>query len=837
MGRFLGGVLLSSVVAWLTGCGGPVGFSSGGDVDAPVSGGYITGHVHGGQNPVSGATVSLYIMGLTGYGSTTAGSGTYTGTAAAPAGVAVATTTTDINGNYTFAVPGTSYCPATANITSPAAAADILVYVTATGGNSGGALPPPSNSAIAMMAILGAPTSSNGSIVSYDTCNAIFTAKPYVAINEVTTVASMYALAQFYNPTTSTNYPAGSFGTTSTNYQGLINAANIAASLVSTPNGNVNATYTPQGASIAPYVGDATAAATHTNDVATPDADKIYLIADILASCVNSASSSSAACTGLFGAAVPPPAPATTTLGSTFTYPTATNTMAAAYYMAINPTNATTAGTPNTANITTLYDLATSTPPFPYSEAQPTDWTIGVVYSSSAYGATNLGFVSAPTNLSVDANGYVYYLTSSTTLPNQAISGLNPYGGVSTYADGSFQGLQGYTIDGKNYGYTTKTANKYTYALTNGTANLYSDEIEDSNDSNLLFEPANFASDGVNLFMTTATTGDTGSIFQVPAVTQSGSPFTSATTTTSPVAALNAGHTISGVTLASPIVADSAKHVYVAAGSSVYQTTYTSTVPSGASGATPVSISGTFVSPTALAVDNSNNLWIANTSGGSPANGYISYYNPSTSTTVSDSVAGDGGVDNPAGIAVDGRGNIWVANAGSGTSFTGQTVSEFALISGTLTALSPSNGFPHTYSQPGSIAIDLSGNVWVANTGTKANQFTDVITKYSISSNVVTFIVGSNQFTAGQSVTLSGFPTSTFFNGQTVTVLSTGLSSGQFEANFTYANTSSTTEAAVATLAGSAATAGSITCIIGAASPVVTSIAKGIGSGTQGSLP
>jgi len=61
------------------------------------------------------------------------------------------------------------------------------------------------------------------------------------------------------------------------------------------------------------------------------------------------------------------------------------------------------------------------------------------------------------------------------------------------------------------------------------------------------------------------------------------------------------------------------------------------------------------------------------------------------------------------------------------------------------------------------------------------------ITGWNISGNVVTFTT-SNTLTAGQQVTLSGFGTSTFFNGQTVTVLSTGLSTSQFEANFTHAS-------------------------------------------------
>lgn len=61
------------------------------------------------------------------------------------------------------------------------------------------------------------------------------------------------------------------------------------------------------------------------------------------------------------------------------------------------------------------------------------------------------------------------------------------------------------------------------------------------------------------------------------------------------------------------------------------------------------------------------------------------------------------------------------------------------------------------------------------------------VTAWSITSNVLTLTAANTQ-TAGNVVTLAGFPTSTFLNGQTVTVLSTGLSGTQFEANFTHAN-------------------------------------------------
>lgn len=65
------------------------------------------------------------------------------------------------------------------------------------------------------------------------------------------------------------------------------------------------------------------------------------------------------------------------------------------------------------------------------------------------------------------------------------------------------------------------------------------------------------------------------------------------------------------------------------------------------------------------------------------------------------------------------------------------------------------------------------------------------ISAYSITSNVIT-ITAPNSFIAGATTTMSNFPTSTFLNGQTLTVLSTGLSTTQFEANFTHANASAT---------------------------------------------
>lgn len=77
--------------------------------------------------------------------------------------------------------------------------------------------------------------------------------------------------------------------------------------------------------------------------------------------------------------------------------------------------------------------------------------------------------------------------------------------------------------------------------------------------------------------------------------------------------------------------------------------------------------------------------------------------------------------------------------------------------------------------------------------------FGGVIDKWQIAGNVVTFTLSNSYlFSAGEQLTLNNFTTGSFFNGQTVTVLSQGLSSSQFEANFTHADQGPVTDAGYA---------------------------------------
>jgi len=76
---------------------------------------------------------------------------------------------------------------------------------------------------------------------------------------------------------------------------------------------------------------------------------------------------------------------------------------------------------------------------------------------------------------------------------------------------------------------------------------------------------------------------------------------------------------------------------------------------------------------------------------------------------------------------------------------------------------------------------------------------TTTITGLSIASNVVTFTTPTNSLVAGQNVVISGLAVDQYLNGQLLTVLGTGLSSAQFEANFTHANATQPVASGIAT--------------------------------------
>jgi streptogramin lyase len=204
----------------------------------------LQGVVRGGQQPVVGATITLYAAGASGYGSTA--SSLLTSSVASGTGGG-------------FSITGFYTCPS----------ASTQVYLVATGGNPGLG-PGTDNTSLALMAGLG----SCGNLTS----------ATHVVINELTTVAAAYALAPFM--ATNSGAPGASLGTSTTNAQGLTNAFATASNLVDTGRGATPGASLPTGVTV-PTV-------------------ELNTLADILAQCVNSdGSAASGECPYLFTAATP----------------------------------------------------------------------------------------------------------------------------------------------------------------------------------------------------------------------------------------------------------------------------------------------------------------------------------------------------------------------------------------------------------------------------------------------------------------------------------------------------------------------------------------------------
>ncbi len=114
-----------------------------------------SGSIHGGQQPISGATVQLYAVGTAGDGS---------------AATTLLTSPVLTNAGGAFTITGLYTCPSSS----------ALVYITGTGGSPA---PGVTNPQLALMAALGP-------------CGAL-SASTFISINEITTVAATYALAPF----------------------------------------------------------------------------------------------------------------------------------------------------------------------------------------------------------------------------------------------------------------------------------------------------------------------------------------------------------------------------------------------------------------------------------------------------------------------------------------------------------------------------------------------------------------------------------------------------------------------------------------------------------------
>jgi hypothetical protein len=295
-----------------------------------ANGQQFNGHVHGGLQPVRGATIQLFAPGTSGYGT-------------AAVSLLTKSVVTDQNGNFT--ITGDYTCPS----------ASTPIYMLVTGGNPGLAAGT-NNTALTLMGLLGQ-------------CGTLGPSS-YIVINELTTVAGVWALTPFMVDGTH-------IGTSPTNVQGLLNAFAIGADLVDIASG------TSPG---------------HAPSIASIPTAEINTLADVISSCVNSTGSvvSTSSCGRLFTAATPPGGFAPT------------DTLTAALDISRNPGH----------NAGSIYTTVSASGPYqPTLGIAPSDWTIAINYSSPAF--------KTPNDLAIDSQGNAWVVATASGSSSSTVSVVN----------------------------------------------------------------------------------------------------------------------------------------------------------------------------------------------------------------------------------------------------------------------------------------------------------------------------------------------------------------------------------------------------------------------------
>lgn len=594
----------------------------------------IKGRVHGGNQPVAGATVSVYFAGQSGYGS-------------ASTLVTQTTSANDGYGSFSFQVT----CP-----TPQMPPYDPLVYLIARGGNTLNNGSSSSNSAAEFVAALAPCSQINSST--------------FVNMSEVTTVATMAALQQYWNPNTQ------SFGVDGIllSYTAMAHAIAAIPNLVNLQTGTAVGTLTKTG----------TGTAGSVSVTVTPETAKINTIANILSACINNnANGDATACTALEGNALAPDPGTTSQPGNTLA--AATDVLNALYYMMTNPTDG------GTTQLNAIYAVApgNGAPYQPTLSAAPSDWTIGVTYSSTNSCSNGDGFFNFPYDLKLDSFGGVW-IDNGSPAGNLAHMGFD---GTPLDCAAVAANSRGSTIDDQGNVWVGSFSSNNVYRYTPGTGAV------------LTYTTAApvvaITADGSNNVFFSSYAGT--ALYEIAggavAITASAPTLISSTTGSAPAQIMvNAAGTIWGSTGTTSVTA-------TVPGSGTYTTTpYTVSGNSYGISIVPGNAGNIFSSS-----QNTNTVDLLGPFGGG---GYTEAHNYPVS---------GGGLTNPTAVAADGARNVWVANNSTGLS----NVSEFAQGGA---ALSPSTGFVKAgpyFVNGRSIIVDQGGNVWISRDG--SNLITEIV--------------------------------------------------------------------------------------------------------------
>ena len=634
--------LLACSTILLTGCSvTSIATKSSGPTPDPTpvtTDGTISGTLHGGQFAILHARVYLLAVNATGYNKASDSLLTGTGNSDTIGGFVYTDSSTG-----RFAISHTQYTCTTGQ----------YLYLYSQGGNPQQGITDNENASL--MALIGA-------------CGSLATS---IQMNEITTVATAYALSGFATD-------ALHISSSASNATGLKNAAANFANLANIGTGAAQAAGDVNGSTVQ---------------------QTIISLANVLGACINSTSGGTS-CSKLFGYVKS---------GGT-TGNTATETATEAIYIAHNP--GTNVGTSSTG----LFGLIPGTPAFQSGlSSAPNDWTLALTWNE-------LGGV---TGVAIDASGNVWMTNDSDNkITERSPTGQNLSGSTGFTGGGNLSSPAGIAIDNAspaniwvtNVNTSTLTRivstspNSGTTVSGNGLANSLEVAIDGSGN----IWASNVSGHSVSKFSGISPYTGLGSF---NGDTGAGTQFLGPEGI-----ALDPSLTANDVWVANAGYLDNTPPTW---GTSIVKLNNTGSPYTSSGGYTGGGLEG----PTHLALDHAGNVWVSNFGGFSGNNGSLSEFtNSGTAVTGSNGITG-GGVSGtyggPYGIAIDGDGKVWTSNLGPNQNSNTGSISAYNPSAGSF--ISPVNGFQPGLNKPNGIAIDASGNVWVVNNGNFPGTLTELV--------------------------------------------------------------------------------------------------------------
>ena len=570
--------LAISAAVFFTGCGGVGTTMTQTDSNLPPTPAAFAGVMQSGSNPVSGAAISFYAAGSSGPGM---GATNLLGSQ---------TVTTDASGK--FSIPDFQ-CPGSGT----------QVYLVGRGGSANPAAG--HNNALVMMAALG----DCGSVGSSTT----------VAMNEVTTAAAAWALAQFIGTD-------AVIGTSATNATGLGNAFLTAANLADTSKG------TAPGPGLPPNTKLETA--------------KLNTLAAAMWTCNQPVSST--ACAKLFSAA-------------TVANVAPVDTLDAALSIIRNPG----------ANPAAVFATAVAGPFTPALSTAPHDWTLSATFGNCISGC---GGLNLPGSLAIDSTGNVWVANYFGGAASE-FSNTGAPASADGYAATGLQESFGIAVDGQDSAWITNENGNST-----GSVSHLSSSGADLSGSGFsgggIYFPvavaatpdgqiwvADYANSAATL-LTASGTAISGSSGFAPGAL----PFTTAVAIDGNqngwfafqggVAMVTQAGVVSSYSccnVPAGIALDASGNVWVAD----YQASDVAKLSSGGS-VIGKTATGGVNTPVGIAVDGNGNVWTANYRANT-----VSELSGATLQAVSPAAGFglDASLYGPFGLGVDASGNVWIGNA------------------------------------------------------------------------------------------------------------------------------------------------------------------------------